>query len=280
MTAQVHNENHIYANLEYRCPKCNKLVVKGMLLKGYVEFKCTRCRTRFGFSGPADTNDSQYLILSTEDGVIENCSISTTEQLGYPLEELIGRKIDMLYADESTRTTDNILAKQARDFRYLRFDTNHLKADGSTVEVMVTLRSLSIGSRPQMARHIKIKVLPPKEILEAAACNNMHYNDFENELDLEGNLLYVDKRACDIANMKPEEVIGKCLWSFMTPEEAARRKENTRNFIASGLSYRILDASIPLKSGAIAKYETFATPVYDDFGEPIGFKSINWMKGQ
>jgi phage FluMu protein Com len=45
---------------EYRCPDCDKLLFKGLLIDSQVEIKCRRCRDLKILSGQAA---SQYLCL-------------------------------------------------------------------------------------------------------------------------------------------------------------------------------------------------------------------------
>lgn len=267
-----------YAQLEYRCPECNKLVLKGMLLKGYAEFKCLRCKNVFGVHGMAAHDcTEQYLILTTPNGVITNCSVSTGNILGYTPEELMGIGISAVYGDTACHTTDRILAARAHMFRYLRFDTEHQTKDGSPVSVIVTLQSLSLSDQPHIARLMSIK--PPLQtgIKERATFKANRYSDFSAEFDIKGNIVYADQRACELSGYVPEELIGKLWWDFVPPNEVTWRRANMDDLFASHASYRG-SSRVILKDGRIVEYEAFATPNYDDFGNVIGYKFTNWLE--
>ena len=268
-----------YASLEYRCPTCNKLVVKGILLKGHVEFKCIRCRTFFSFDGPAEHGRAQsYLIISDHDGTIENCSASVSQYLGYEPGTLIGKNVDMLYADEARRATDHTIASRAHSFPYLRFDTVHTAQSGEDVAVTVTLRELAAGERAQLVRMVHCTPPMPTGLRERATFDMCNHSDFEAALDLHGNIIYADARACTLSGYAPEELIGKYVFDFMPPEEAARRRKNMHDLFAAHASYRVFDSPVRIKDGRIVVYDAFATPSYDDFGTLIGYASLNWLK--
>ena len=268
-----------YAELEYRCPHCNKLAVKGMLIKGYMEFKCLRCRKFFEVHDiPSHTNTKQYLVLSTLDGTITNCSTSITEVLGYSPKELIDADVRVLSADSSLCITDETLAKRTSQFRYLRFDTQHRTKNGPDIRVTVTLKTLVFNGRKHIMRFAHVIPLRKAGIRKRDTFNKDRCSAFDAEFDLEGNIVYVDRHACKLSGYKPEELIGKYWFDFVPPDEVALRKANMRDLFASQVSYRVPDSRVRIKNGRILEYEAYAAPKYDDFENLIGYLFTNWLK--
>ena len=268
-----------YAELEYRCPHCNKLAVKGMLLKGYMEFKCLRCRKFFEVHDiPSRTNAQQYLVLSTLDGTITNCSTSITTVLGYSPKELIDADVSVLSADPSLCITDETLAKRTSQFQYLRFDTQHHAKNGSDIWVTITLKILMFNDRKYIMRLVHVIPLRKAGIRKRGTFDMDRYSAFDAEFDLEGNIVYADRHACKLSGYKPEELIGKYWFDFVPPDEIAFRRANMRDLFASQVSYRVPDSRVRIKSGRIIEYEAFAAPKYDDFENLIGYMFTNWLK--
>ena len=276
----VHQETKDpFAGLEYRCPVCSKLVLKGMLLKGYIEFKCLRCRSVFGVQGfSQNEHREQYLILSTKEGVITNCSTSTEKFLGRTPEELRKTNVSALYKTAAERTTDQVLASRVPKFPYLRFDTQHVAKPESLHDVTVTLKFLPSRSNPQVARLVRPRPATEVGIKERGTFLSGQYSNFDAEMDLKGNLVYADKKSFELSGYVPEEVIGKYWFDFVPPEEVAWREANMHELFASRASYRVLDSRVIRKDGKVVEYEAFGTPNYDDLGNLVGYKFTNWLK--
>lgn len=84
---------------EYRCPTCQKLLFKGLLLICVVQIKCKKCghvALYSAVSEPQDENTSTLLIDQT--GIIVNASHGKSSQL-LDGKRTVGTSIDSLFVD-------------------------------------------------------------------------------------------------------------------------------------------------------------------------------------
>ena len=70
---------------EYRCIKCDKLLMIGELSSAAVEIKCSRCKhINFFFD-----NESDQIVITDIDGVVLYANKALSERTGYSIEEIV-----------------------------------------------------------------------------------------------------------------------------------------------------------------------------------------------
>jgi diguanylate cyclase (GGDEF)-like protein/PAS domain S-box-containing protein len=86
---------------------------------------------------------------------------------------------------------------------------------------------------------------------------------------------YASPKVLDILGYKPEEVIGKTPFDFMTPEEAKRVAEIFSSITASQRPFKELENANIHKRGDLVILETSGTPFFDVDGTLRGYRGID-----
>lgn len=271
-----------FAYSDYRC-SCGKLFFKGVLFSGGIEIKCPRCgQLRSFFGSGKNSIPGRYAFLTNREGRIVNASDSVREQLQYDPETLTGRNTNEFCGDVASRLTNKALISNiTADFRYFRAEIFHQTKNGSHVPVRVSYRYLE-NNQGGFIIQIIDKAIPAvcSENSPEAEKNFCRHRqtDFMAELDNEGRIICVGPEIEGILGFRPEEVIGKSVLDFCSPEEAAWRGENLRRVISDKISGHFINQRLIHKDGHPVDYEACITPLYDDSGESFGIRVVSWMK--
>lgn len=264
---------------EYRCDGCGKLIIKGILLKSYEEFKCGRCGKMVCFTGLANVEKpDRYFLLTDDKGMIVNASQSVKNNLGFSLDEIVGGGIKKLYSTEDEANLDKIFADKAIEFRHLRAESNHKTKSGEVVPIMICFRSLQKDGYNYVLRIADKKNIVDQEFEAQSTFNPENYSDFVGEVDLAGNVIYIDNCIKGILGFAAEEIIGRHLSEFLIPEEIPWRNKNMEILFARRQSYRIPSLKFIHKDGSIVDCECSSSPIYDDLGELIGYRDLCWIR--
>jgi len=86
---------------------------------------------------------------------------------------------------------------------------------------------------------------------------------------------YVSPKVRDILGYKPEEMLGKTLFDFMTREEAHRVRKIFRQFADNRESFSCLENTILHKNGHPVILETSGVPIFREDGRFCGFRGID-----
>lgn len=267
-----------YPLQEYRCDSCHKLIIKGMLLNCYAEFKCLRCGRMLRFKGVSGQDiPVQYLILTNEDGIITNASMSVQHNIGFSPTDLLGKHIGMLYGSSDAHA-DKVLSEKCAQFKYLRLDAMHKTKEGGAVPVALTFKSFVYDGHLNVLRVVN-RVMPRDASSEARSTfSEDNYCDFEADIDTQGNLLYLDRRVEKIFGFKPEEIVGRPVTEFFVKEERGWRSVNAAVALSRGDSFRIPNYKTIHKDGTPIEYEAYCTLNRDELGNIVGYRCMNWLK--
>lgn len=264
---------------EYRCDGCGKLIIKGMLLKSYEEFKCARCGKIVRFNGIANEDRSdRYFLLVKDNGIVVNASPSIQNNLGFVVSDIVGKNIGDLYSREEERKADKIFSDKIAKLKYLRWDTNHKSKDGNEIPVTICFRSFQKDGHDYVLRIVDRQSGINKVLETQSTFDSKNYSDFVGEVNLEGRVVYIDDRAEKIIGFTPEEIIGRHLSEFLVPEEVSWRNKNMAMLFTERQSYKIPSLKLVHKNGSIVDCECFSSPVYDDLGEFVGYRDLCWIR--
>jgi PAS domain-containing protein len=250
-----------------------------MLLKSYEELKCDRCGKIVRFNGIADGDESnRYLLLTSYDGKIVNASPSIERNIGFSLNEIVGKNVNELYFSEQQRSVDKIFISKITKFKYFRWDTSHKAKDGSEVPIVICMRSFQENGRDYILRIVD-KVIFPDEAFESRnKFDSQNHCDFVTEMDSSGNFLYVDKQVRNFYGYEQEELLGRNVRELYAPDEAEWRDNNQKALFHKRQSFRIPCFRAKHKDGHFVDCESIASPFYDDLGDFVGYRHLNWMK--
>jgi len=127
---------------EQRCG-CGKLLLKGIFFDGLLEIKCKKCGTtnKIGSIKLAD-DETHYLLIINNKGIITNVSNSACVILGYTHEELLGMsyiKISPIVSDKISKIFLEPKSILNQD-NYFQFDTVHKNKCGKEIPVTILLK--------------------------------------------------------------------------------------------------------------------------------------------
>ncbi len=112
---------------EYRC-QCGKLLLKGIFFDGILEIKCKRCGkvNRIG-KIKHKTDNSHYLLILNEEGIIINSNDIASLTLGYKKEELIGSNLSLINPTFPKEIFNKFFGKDSvlTEENYFQIDTVH-----------------------------------------------------------------------------------------------------------------------------------------------------------
>jgi PAS domain S-box-containing protein len=98
-------------------------------------------------------------------------------------------------------------------------------------------------------------------------------NDLIWNVDENGVLTYVSPRVKDILGYDPASMLGKTLYSFMVEKEADRIKKSLLSSVPK--PYSFLEYSVIDKNGNSVTLESSGSPMFDEFGEFIGYNIVS-----
>ena len=100
-------------------------------------------------------------------------------------------------------------------------------------------------------------------------------NDLIWETDKDINFTYLSPNVKQFIGYDPEALIGKSIYQLMTPEEATRVKERSRNVIKEQQTVSSLKNTVAAKNGKKVTFESSSVPFFNDDGSLLGYRGIN-----
>jgi PAS domain S-box-containing protein len=133
-----------------------------------------------------------------------------------------------------------------------------------------------------MARFLGLKVAEAGAVKAALRMSQGRYRmlveattDWIWEVDRNGVYTYSSPKVFDLLGFRPEEVVGRSVFSFMVPSESDRVAERFRACVASGLPIDRMEKTNLRKDGRSVVLETNGVLVRNAAGEVIGFRGID-----
>ncbi len=286
--------NNLFIKQDYRCHSCGKLIMKGLLVKSGVESKCPRCGEVSLFGDAPILNNYEYFILVTSiDGEIINTSADVSDYTGYPTKNVVGKNIEMFYADKDGIESDRVISSSIKNHAYLRFDTKYKYANGEIASVSIWFKKIKRDGVEYISRTIGRCVRPvvAKEVEEIlsgigespAGVFSEKYEDDTNrcdlvaEFDINAHIIYVSATAASLHGYRQDEVLGKSVMDFFAIGEHGWNLPRLIALAVRREPFKTV-AYTKCKDDSIITTDAIATPFYDDVGNYLGYRLMGWKK--
>ena len=267
---------------EHRCI-CGKLLLKGVVFDGIIEIKCRRCG-RINRIGDIKlvNDDTHYLLIINDKGIITNANNSSCNILGYSYEELIGKSITEInpvlteeigkrfYGPKSVLSEEN----------YFKLDTVHRSKDGKNIPITAYLRLyrptengksvIILAELKNKTRETAISKKDAPKFLDNAC-------DFYFDLDKLGTIEYLSPSVQKIFRYSPEKILGKNYFDYLPAESKVKDLNTYKHFASENLPYRVKHNIGKDANGKLMHNQLYFTPKFNDSGKFVGFRVLGWV---
>jgi diguanylate cyclase (GGDEF)-like protein/PAS domain S-box-containing protein len=217
-------------------------------------------------------------------------SPSITKMLGFTPEERLGQKAADVLTPESYARTLQIFAEEMEKERDEKSDPNrtatieveYYHKDGHTIWVENSLRGIRDMDGKLVGIHGVSRDITERKRAEAALrqSEERYRTIIENigdgyyEVDLKGNITFLNDSALRIANLPHDEVQGLSFKAFAAGEDAAVIFSVFNEVYRTGTPFRGLSWWVTRPDGREQHLEVSVSLIRDDAGRPSGFRGI------
>ncbi len=197
---------------------------------------------------------------------------------------------ETLTPESFEKATKAIMEEMTRDFdpqtdpdRAVTMELEQLRIDGSTVMTEVTAKFLRDGMGNPVeilgvTRDISERYAAEKELLQnrerlQGIVNSM--SDWTWEVDAEVRYTYVDGKVEKALGYKPEELLGKTPFDFMTPDEAQHILGKFQKIIENRHRIEKLENWNIRKDGREVCFLTNGVPILNEVGTLLGYRGVD-----
>jgi diguanylate cyclase (GGDEF)-like protein/PAS domain S-box-containing protein len=169
------------------------------------------------------------------------------------------------------------------------FESGHAEAeiglrhavDGTVRQFFVTAHRIDLDGKPGIlgmgidvteARKAERLLRESEERFKGLVENTV---DWVWEMDPEFRFTYASPRSEQLFGYRPEEIVGRSAFDFMTPEDAARARAETAGLFAQRRPMLNVETTFLHKAGHVVIIETNATPYSDADGRYRGYRGID-----
>mgnify|MGYP005993287621 FL=1 len=163
----------------------------------------------------------------------------------------------------------------------IRFEWLHKKIDGSDLFVEVTLTKFEIENNELLHVHWK-DISYKKEIEDQLEYSRKRFAEISNissdwiwEVDKNCIYTYVGSRIKDFLGFEANEIIGKSLFELMEHDESKKVKKFLMDYVSKQLPFKDLINTNIHKNGNTVTLQTSAAPIFDKYGEFIGYRGMD-----
>ncbi len=199
---------------------------------------------------------------------------------GYSREELVGRHINEIDADESPEETLKRI-KTIKEKGYAVFESRHRRKDGTTIEVESAVSALKDGSNRLVA--FTRDISDRKKAQKALRKSEERYRLIaENTVDciwmadMELNMLYVNQAVETIFGYTPGEVIGTNLLAYCDDEKVREIMHIIADKLEGNpeLAEAEFEASFYAKDGSLVPVEIHGAIIFDEDGKAKALQGV------
>ena len=266
---------------EQRCG-CGKLLLKGIFFDGQLEIKCKKCGAMNKIGNIKLANDeSHYLLIINNKGVITNVSNSACAILGYSHEELIGLnyiKISPLISPQISNLFLNSKSILNND-NYFQFDSVHINKKGQDVPVTVMMKLYQPTNEKYILLSAELKNINYKKNLANDEIVFLDSScDFYFDIDKNAIIEFISDSAEKFLGICQESAIGNCYFDYVPLCRKEQSKKAFKYFSEVGKSYRIKGDVECGENTKVTYDELCFTPRHNDNGKFVGYRVLVWVK--
>jgi len=235
-------------------------------------------------------NSSDVIIITESNGNIKYCSRSVERCLGYKPEELTGKNaFNFIYADDLPRAAnDYSKAIQTKDtaipneFRVVHKDGSvrlfeglgkNLLDNPSVAGFIMNIRDVTERKQLEIQKEAAQKSLRESEEKYRTILEKMEEGLFE--LDLKGNITFVNDAECRKLGYSREELTGMNYRQFQDENTAKKTRQIFSEVYKKEEPIQLLDVEIIRKNGSKAFNEISVSLLKDKQGKATGFRGIS-----
>ena len=235
-------------------------------------------------------NSSDVIIITESNGNIKYCSRSVERCLGYKPEELTGKNaFNFIYADDLPRAAnDYSKAIQTKDtaipneFRVVHKDGSvrlfeglgkNLLDNPSVAGFIMNIRDVTESKQLEIQKEAAQKSLRESEEKYRTILEKMEEGLFE--LDLKGNITFVNDAECRKLGYSREELTGMNYRQFQDENTAKKTRQIFSEVYKKEEPIQLLDVEIIRKNGSKAFNEISVSLLKDKQGKATGFRGIS-----
>ena len=235
-------------------------------------------------------NSSDVIIITESNGNIKYCSRSVERCLGYKPEELTGKNaFNFIYADDLPRAAnDYSKAIQTKDtaipneFRVVHKDGSvrlfeglgkNLLDNPSVAGFIMNIRDVTERKQLEIQKEAAQKSLRESEEKYRTILEKMEEGLFE--LDLKGNITFVNDAECRKLGYSREELTGMNYRQFQDENTAKKTRQIFSEVYKKEEPIQLLDVEIIRKNGSKAFNEISVSLLKDKEGKATGFRGIS-----
>ncbi|MFA6348359.1 MAG: PAS domain-containing protein [Candidatus Paceibacterota bacterium] len=257
---------------EYRC-LCGKLIFKGMILEGFLEFKCRHCDRITIVEGIVNRKNFNTVILNSNYQII-NISDSAIDLLGYLKSDLIGKGIETI--GTINKDLNQKIFEKIKLAGSILYKTSYRKKS----KELIPVNTKAIFFRQKGKEYILIIFNPIKvsEFSKSKRGNEDDYGDVTMHLDTLGNINFVEmtEEAVDILKYSEDDIIQRNIFDFFSEEDKSEKIRHFKEAAIEEKSIRVTN-KILTKDGKEVIVDSYLIPHYDNFGIFCGFESSGWI---
>ena len=235
-------------------------------------------------------NSSDVIIITESNGNIKYCSRSVERYLGYKPEELTGKNaFNFIYADDLPRAAnDYSKAIQTKDtaipneFRVVHKDGSvrlfeglgkNLLDNPSVAGFIMNIRDVTERKQLEIQKEAAQKSLRESEEKYRTILEKMEEGLFE--LDLKGNITFVNDAECRKLGYSREELTGMNYRQLQDENTAKKTRQIFSEVYKKEEPIQLLDVEIIRKNGSKAFNEISVSLLKDKEGKATGFRGIS-----
>lgn len=217
-------------------------------------------------------NNLDLLCIANFDGHFRKLNLEWEKTLGYPIDELVGKKFLDLVHPEDVKPTLEAFGKINRNKPILNFRNRYICKDGSYK--WIEWQATRVGEKIYAAaRDITDTMNFQNALFESeqkfkVLSENAPIGIFQT--DKYGNTIYVNQKWCEISKLSFEEALGDGWLKNVHPDDRESLSTNWRKSAkskkSSNATYRFVHSD-----GKIVWVEGFAVPQKDGNGNIVGY---------
>ena len=224
---------------------------------------------------------SELIMIHDLEGRLLDVNRAVSKLFGYAFEDIVGRlisdfipaKFQQLYRDKYLKEiseqgySEGTVVFQSKDgaSHYMEYRNVLVKQEGRDPYVSGSGRDIT--ERVRAERSLRESEDKHQTIIE-----NIEEGYFE--VDLAGNLTFVNDSMCKIVALPRDELIGTNNKEYTTPETSKKMFQFFNEVYRTGRSARLMDYEVIRKDGRIIFLELSTSLMRDHREQPIGFRGI------